>query len=87
MVRSGQMILATALDHYLLGAHWRLGTSSCSELSIHRQVQLCGVFNNSVGILFLPTWSGTATHYPGMFLSIECAWTRARLDKARVCKS
>ena len=38
MVRSGQMILATALMHYLLGSDWRVGRSTSIDRVTHRQV-------------------------------------------------
>lgn len=38
MVRSGQMILATALNRFLLTRQWRLSTSSKADKIIHRQV-------------------------------------------------
>ena len=38
MVRSGQMILATALHRHLLDPEWRLATSTSKDLAMHKQV-------------------------------------------------
>ena len=38
MVRSGQMILATALHRHLLNQEWRFTTSNVKDLATHKQV-------------------------------------------------
>ena len=38
MVRSGQMILATALHRHLLNQEWRFTTSNVKDLAMHKQV-------------------------------------------------
>ena len=35
------MILATALNQFLLGRNWRLSKCSSAEKSLHRQVSMC----------------------------------------------
>ena len=39
MVRSGQMILATALHRHLLNQEWRFTSSSVKDLGMHKQVR------------------------------------------------
>lgn len=39
MVRSGQMILATTLNRFLLGSQWRLSAAAQQERATHRQVK------------------------------------------------
>lgn len=63
MVRSGQMILATALHRHLLNQEWRFTTSNVKDLAIHKQVSkwLVTVSLELTGVL--PWGYGTGVEY------------------------
>ena len=62
MVRSGQMILATALHRHLLNQEWRFTTSNMKDLAVHKQVSkwLCNCFFKFM------------VHFQGLRVDLEC---------------